>query len=109
MHFQDYSGLWTNRPRVIVERCFVCRSDLSQLHAGCLEDFADTKSAANLDEFAARDDDFRFGPGKMLNDQHQRGRAVVHDRGRFRAAKQRKRGLDVSAALPSAARHQIVL
>ena len=44
----------------------------------------------------------------MLNDQHQRGRAVVNDRGRFRSAKERERILDVSAAATALARHEII-
>ena len=109
MNFQNYPGLRTNCSRVIGERCFVRRSNLSQLYAGSLEDFADTKSPANLDEFTARDNDFRLGRGKMLNDQHQCGCAVIHDCGRFRAAKQRECGLDITAAVPAGAGREIVL
>ena len=89
MHFQNERGLFADRARIICERRFVGGADFAQFRAARFEYFADPKSATDLDEFAARNDDFVFllSANKMTDDQNERGRAIVHDGGRFRLAR----------------------
>ena len=71
---------------VVVERGAVGGADLAQPRAAGFEDFGDAETAADLDQFAARDDDFLFrAPREMPQHQDERRGAVVDDRRRFRA------------------------
>src|SRR5207245_4432953 len=94
MNFENESCVGPNCFRVIVERGLICRADLAQSRPGRLDNFADAKAAADLDQFAARDYNFRFVPGKMPNNQHQRRRAIIDNSGRFCSAQQCERLLD---------------
>src|SRR4029450_2719558 len=63
MNFKNESRALPNCLRVITERRFICRADLSHLRCGCFDYFADAKSAADLDNLTARDQDLRWsGP-----------------------------------------------
>ena len=100
MHFQKQRRLFADGAGVIGERCLVGRADFAKLRAARFQDFADAKTAADLDEFAARDDDFVFVRShEMANDQHQRRRTIVHDRRGFGLAKNGESPLEISAAV----------
>ncbi len=58
MHFQDQRGLFADRARVVIDRRLVGGADLAQLRAARFQNFANSKSAADLDQLAARNDDF---------------------------------------------------
>src|SRR4029077_5123419 len=82
--------------------------NFAQCSAGRLDDFANAKAAADLNEFAARNNYLGFCFDEMLDDQDQRGCAIVYDRGGFRAAKNSEGVLDVIAAMTPLAGCQIV-
>ena len=108
MNFENESCVGPNCFRVIVERGLICRADLAQSRPGRLDNFADAKAAADLDQFAARDYNFRFVPGKMPNNQHQRRRAIIDNSGRFCSAQQCERLLDVIAPPTALAGSEII-
>ena len=64
MHFQNERGLFADGARIISERRFVGRADFAQFRAARLKNFADPKASTDLDQFAARDDDFWFFPSQ---------------------------------------------
>src|SRR5437868_4680188 len=125
MNFQDQRGLFANRARIICKRCFVGGADFAQFRATRLKDFADPKTAADLDQFAARNDHFVFGAdppslsigaaysaapsSKVTDDQNERSCAVVHDRGRFRLAEDGEGALEISTAITAIAGGEVQL
>src|SRR5438270_5220010 len=125
MNFQNERGLFADRARIICKRRFVGGADFAQFRATRLKDFADPKTAADLDQFAARNDHFVFGAdppslsfgaacsaapsSKVTDDQNKRGGAVVHDGGRFRLAENGESALEVRAAASAVAGSKIQL
>src|SRR5205085_10599475 len=97
-NFQNERGLFANSAGVIGESCFVGGSDFAQFRTGRFEEFADPKTAADLDELAAGNNNFLFLVREMVSDQHERGGAVVHDGGRFGLAKDGERAFQIGAA-----------
>src|SRR5205814_8255386 len=79
--------------------------DFAQLRAAGFKNFGNAKSAADLDQLAARNDDFlAFAGSEMPKDEHQGRGAVVDDRRRFRAADEGQVVFEISgAAAPHAA------
>ena len=80
----------------------------AQFRPSRFDDFANAKAAADLDQFTARDYNFRFVPGKMPNNQHQRRRAIIDNSGRFCSAQQCERLLDVIAPPTALAGSEII-
>ena len=73
------------------------------------QDFGYAEPAADLDEFAARDDHFRLLGREMAQDEHQRRRAIVDHGGGFGAAQQRQVMFEVSGAPATFAAAQVIL
>jgi len=122
MHLQNQRRLAANRAAVILERCFVGRAYLAQPRSAGFENVGNPKAAADLDEFAARDNDFVFprrrftrscAPGAFGNrriclaevpqDQDERGGIVVDDGGSLGLAKRRETSLQIRCATASRA------
>ena len=61
MNAQNESGVRIDRGLVIFQVSLVGRSDFTQLRAGRGDDLADAKAAADLHEFAARNENFLSG------------------------------------------------
>ena len=77
------AGFGTDGGGVVVQSSvrFVVPTSRRPRAAG-FEDFRDAEAAADLDEFAARDDDFFLRPAReMPQHEHERRRAVVDHRG----------------------------
>ena len=87
MNFKDHCRVRTDGSRVIVECCFIGGADFAQFRTGCFDDFANSKAAADLHQFATRNNDISFGSGEMSNNQHERCCAIVHYSRRFCSAK----------------------
>src|SRR6266480_1412824 len=68
MNSENESGVWPNCILIIIESRLIRGADFAQFCPSRFDDFANTKAAADLDQFAARDYNFRFVPGKMPND-----------------------------------------
>ena len=62
MNFQNERGLLADGAHVIGERRFVGGADLAQFRAARFQNLADAKASADLDQFAARNDDFATSP-----------------------------------------------
>src|SRR5215472_18159559 len=108
MHFENETGIFPDRSRVVLERGLVCCADLAQFRASCLDHFANAKASADLHQFAARNNDLRFLSCEMSNDEHQCGRAIIYRRHCFCPAKQRQSILDISTAVTALARFKVV-
>src|SRR5438067_1192051 len=109
MNFQNECSLFPNGAGVISERRFVGGADFAQFRATRPQNFADAKTAANLDQFAARNDDLGFLLGEMANDQDECGGAIVYDCGCFRLAKDGESTLQISAAISAAPAPEVQL
>ena len=115
MNFENECGLFPDRARVICECRFVGGADFAQFRAARFQDFADAKAAADLDQLAARDDDFMFGAdsaapsNEMMDDQNERSRAIVHDGGCFRLTEEGEGAFEVSAAVTTVAGGKVEL
>ena len=68
MNFQNQRSLFANRARVIGKGRFVRRTDFAQFRAARFQDFADPKTAADLDQFAAGNDNFDLGAKEVASD-----------------------------------------
>jgi hypothetical protein len=60
MNFQNHCAPGINRAPVIIECCFVGSSDLAKYGACGFDYFTNSKTASDLDDFTARNDDFVF-------------------------------------------------
>ena len=107
MHFQNHGCLRGNGAGIIGQTRFVRRSDLAQRRAGRFQNLAHTKTATDLDELAARDDDLQFSLGEMMDDENERSRAIVHHAGGFGLTESRERTLKILAASATHTRVQI--
>src|SRR5260370_2672839 len=89
MNFENQRGLFPDRARVICECRFVGGADFAQFRAARFQDFADAKASADLDQLAARDDNFTFGAdsaapsNEIMADQNDRSPAIVNTGGCF--------------------------
>src|SRR5215469_17913559 len=108
MHFENETGIFPDRSRVVIKRGLVCCADLPQFRASCLDHFANAKASADLHQLAPRNNDLRFLSCEMPNDEHQCGRAIVYYGGRFCLAKQRESNLDISTPVTALAGFEIV-
>ena len=86
MHFQNERGLFADCARVISECCFVRCADFAQFRTTRFQDFPDPKTAANLNQFATRNNDFVGADSappfsEVANDQDQCRSAIVHHGG----------------------------
>ena len=93
---------------VIVSRGFVRGADFAQFRATRFENFRDAKTAANLNQLAARDHHFLFLRGEMPQDEDERGGAIVHHGRCFGRAEQREIVLEISRAMTAFAAGKIV-
>ena len=109
MNFQNERGLLADGAHVIGERRFVGRADLAQFCAARFQNLADAKASPDLDQFAARNDDFVLFLNEMANNQNERCCAIVHDCGRFRLAEHGESALEVASAVTAIAGRQIEL
>src|SRR5438874_11857914 len=97
MHLQNHRRLRGNGTGVIGQSRLVCRSDLTHRRARRRKNLTHPKTATDLDELAAGDDDLGFSLGKMMNDENERSRAIVHHAGRFGLAECGERALEILA------------
>ena len=82
-------------------------ADLDQLAAGACHHVGHAERAADLDQFATRNDD--FAPvGQAVQRQQNRCRIVVDDQGVFRAGHAAQRNGDVVIPLATAATVQVI-
>src|SRR6478752_1561951 len=98
----------SERSGVIFNRSFVSGADFAQFRATGFENFRDAKTAANLNQLAARDDHFLFLRGEMPQDEDECGSAIVHHGRCLGAAEQREITLEVSRTMAAIAARQIV-
>src|ERR1700719_4585292 len=106
MDFENERRLLGNGARIVGEGGLVGRADFSQLGATRFQNLADPKTAADLHQLSAGNDNFGFIFCEMANDQDQRGGAVIYDRCRFSAAKFGQRLLDETAAIAAVTRRK---
>ena len=103
MHLEQQAGVGADGLGIIVKAGAIGGTDFAQGGIAGLEDFRDAKAAANLDQFATRNDDLLFGGGKLAQDEHERGGAIIYDRGRLGDAKFGEALFDVRSAFAAAA------
>ncbi len=109
MHFQDQGRLPIDGAGVVGERSLVSRTDFTQRRAAGFEDFRDAETTADLNEFAAGDDDFLFRVRReMPQNEHQCGSVVVHDSGGVSPAQEREIVFEIGRAAAAFAAGQIV-
>ncbi len=94
---EDHAGLGTDGADVVLEVGAVGGAHLAQHRAGAAQDVRDPELAADLDQLAARDDDF-LSAGQALEREQHRGGAVVDDEGGLRAGEPPQQALDVRVA-----------
>src|SRR5690242_5717025 len=125
MDFENQRGLLADRACIVCQCRLVGGTDFAKFGPACFQDFANSKTATDLNEFAARNDDFVWRDtrrrvrlldadsaapsNEMANDQNQGGRTIVHHRCRLGAAKHRDRALEVAAACTAFTAFQIEL
>ncbi len=97
-------------PLVIGDARAIRRSHFAQYRAGLRHHVGNAKRAADLDQLAARDDDFPALGQRVQRQQHRRG-IVVDDNGRdfapARVQQLRKQATDMNVALAALAGGQI--
>src|SRR4029077_5455794 len=98
----------SERSGVIFNRSFVSGADFAQFRATGFENFRDAKTAANLNQLAARDYYFLFLHGEMSQGEDECGGAIVHHGGCFGLAEQREIVLEVSRTMTALAAGKIV-
>src|SRR5687768_11134581 len=110
VHFKDHSGFLAERALVILNRSFVRRADFPQSGAAGLQNLRNSKSTANLHQFAARDNHFlTFPRTEMAQYQYQRSRAIICHCRRFRTAKEREVVFHVGGTSTASAAFKIEL
>ena len=67
MNLQDHSRVRTDDSRIIICGRFVCGTDFAQFRSGGFDDLTDPKAAADLHQFAPRNNDVSFSPSEMSN------------------------------------------
>jgi hypothetical protein len=100
VYLEQRAGLVIERALEVAQVRSVRGADLAQPAAGGFHYLGDTEGAADLDQLAARDDDFlaaRYG----IQCEKDRGRVVVDDRGGFRAGQPAQQGLHMRVAFPA--------
>ena len=80
MDLEDQRGFRPDRVGEIAQMRAVCRADLAQPRAGALHDVGQAEGAADLDQFAARDE--RLAPGRQRVQRQQQRPGIVVDRER---------------------------
>ena len=108
MDAQDQRRPFVDRRRVIGRAGLVRRADLAQDRAGLRHHVRDAEAAADLDELAARHDDFASRRQRRQH-EHRRGRVVVDDYGRLGAGEAAEQRLGMDVAPAAGAARQIVL
>ena len=109
MDFQNHRRLFRDGAGIIGERRLVRSPDLTQLGSAGLEDVGDAKSAADLHQLAAGDDDLlSLRRREVTEDQHERRGAVVNDRGGIGATQDREVVLEISGPPSALAARQVV-
>src|ERR1700694_3373811 len=108
MNLENHRGVFSNRALVVTKGRFVRRAYFTQLTAGRLDDFADTKAAADLHELAAGNDDFGFRRSEIPDNENERPCALVNDRSRLCSATESERPFQISAAVPTVTTRKII-
>src|SRR6476661_5831729 len=98
----------SERSGVIFNRSFVSGADFVQFRATGFENFGDAKTAADLNQLAARGNHFLFLGGEMSQDEDECGGAIVHHGRCLGAAEQREITLEVSRTMAAIAAGKIV-
>ena len=111
--FEDEGGFPGEGGLVVAEVGFVGGAGLDEAGSGGLEDFGDAEAAADLDEFAAGDDDLVV-PGGAEGDEvaegdDEGGGAVVDGGGFFRAEDGGEGGFEVGGARAALAGGEVEL
>ncbi len=101
VHLHQQPGARADRVRVVAQVGAVGRADLAQLGAGTTHDVGDAEGAADLDQLAARHDDFLFRCERRQGQQHGR-RIVVDDGRRFSARQFAEQTVDEIVAIAAA-------
>src|SRR5438876_12386441 len=103
MNLQDQRGLLADRARVVGDCRLVGGADLAKRGSARLKHLRDAEAAADLHEFAARDNDFgSMVAEEMTQNQYQSRGAVVDDGCGRRATKDSEIMLEIRR--PTAAR-----
>ena len=108
VNLEDERGLFAERRRIVLEVRAVGGSDLDQPRAGARHDVGHAEGAADLDQFAARDDRFATLRERVEHEQN-RGRVVVDDRRILRPAELAQQAADQDVALAAPAGVEIEL
>jgi len=107
MRPQQQRGSWRERPLVVLHVHLVRRSDFHERRAAALEDVGQPEASADLDELAARDHDFATLRERIENEEN-RGRAVIDRQRVLRAREFAQRAGHASVTRTAFARFQIV-
>ena len=110
VHLQDQRCATTDGPCVIGDRRVVRGAHFAQPCTAGFENLGNAKSSADLDQFSPRDHHLRSRfAAEVPEDQHQSGRVVVDDRGRFGTAQQGQALFEIAARAGSGAVSEVVL
>ena len=107
MDLEQQAGVLVDGLLVVLEVGLVRGADLAQLRAAPLHHVGHPEGAADLDQFAARNDDF-LAPGDGVQAEQDRGRIVVHGRGGLDAGKAGQDAFDMDMALAAFACRDVV-
>ena len=102
VHLEDQSGLVPGRRPIVADPRPVGGADLGESGPGRREDVGDPELSADLDQFAARDEDL-LAFGERGHRQQEGCGAVVHDHRRLRSGERGEQDLGVATALAAAA------
>ena len=98
MDAQNQTGLVSDCVRIIGNHRLVGCPDLAQSCAAGFEHFPDPKTAADLHQFTARNDDFRPPFTEMMRNQEERRGTIIYDRSGFAPAGEGEAVFKISAA-----------
>lgn len=106
MDDEDEAGVGVDGGAVVIGAGAVGGTHFAERSAGAGHDVGDAEAVADLDEFAARDNDFAAG-GKLIECEVDRGGVVIDNDGRFAEDLFQENG-GVDVALAAAAGCEVV-